>query len=503
MLWGRTILCMKFDRRRLLTRRFLRCYSGNRVKKPLLPISIFVFFLLFSPFNISASQHEKAGDTLSGGRCETLGQVAQVCIGARDYQIFECKRAAEDDCQGILDRKEKLANSCNDCIPGVVGWLVETCEGRESQRTTTEFETQCTGPLKQLDEEYSKCRQTYSWKATGKGSCSVEGMVCSPQTSAGRRFDICSPGPDAYKDTKDYQTDQVDQKAKTQQVPSQDNNLAKEETPKQEENPIIQLVRDWTMETKTVPLIGALRFSDPSGVSKDLERFTSVTGKNLEETLNWQSLNTEEVLPNYIPGGENITVVKGQGEVKTPTSTQFILMNPKGGDTLQVTYLDSTVRSTSNAMQIQYIWAADSGSVINVPKWTEIKFLKPVLDEKTQEIKRMLKLDKGELEIKVKNIDPKNKFGVQGDFFDLFVVGTHFWVSQSQDKKMAVVGVYEGEVEVKTSDGKTVKVAPENGEPGVLVVSQKLSVVKLAIVGLVLAGAIGGVLFLKRKKRRK
>lgn len=144
-------------------------------------------------------------DALSGSRCETPGQVSQVCTGARDYQILECKRAAEDDCQELLDKKDKLAKSCDDCIPTAYGGLIETCEGRESKRTAAEFDTQCTTPLKQLDEEYSKCRQTYAWKATGKGSCSVEGMVCTPHTIVGdgRRFDECRPGPDAYKVSDD------------------------------------------------------------------------------------------------------------------------------------------------------------------------------------------------------------------------------------------------------------------------------------------------------------
>lgn len=160
------------------------------MKKPIVLIGFFVLFSVFFPAPPLFAQ----SDSVSGSSCEMPGQVSQVCIGARDYQMYECKRASEDECRGILDKKEKLAAGCNDCIPGVVGWLIETCEGRESQRTAAEFEAQCTAPLKQLDEEYSTCREAYAWKATGKGSCSVEGMVCAPQTSAGRRFDVCRLG---------------------------------------------------------------------------------------------------------------------------------------------------------------------------------------------------------------------------------------------------------------------------------------------------------------------
>ena len=47
------------------------------------------------------------------------------------------------------------------------------------------------------------------------------------------------------------------------------------------------------------------------------------------------------------------------------------------------------------------------------------------------------------------------------------------------------MGVYEGEVEVKTNDGYIVKVKPDGDKPGVVVVYQKLSPIKLTIFGTV------------------
>src|SRR3990167_729530 len=185
--------------------------------------------------------------------------------------------------------------------------------------------------------------------------------------------------------------------------------------------------------------------------------------KDEEDSYRPPTLTTEEeqrawsFLPNYIPGEENVTLIKGQSEIKMPTSSDFIPITSKGGDTLQVTYLDSTVRSNSDMVQLGYAWSADSGSVMNVPKWSEVKFQEPV------EVKGLtshtVKLEQGEIEVKVKNNKPaENQFGVDAGWLGVTVSRTHFWVSQSQNKKLAVIGVYEGEVEVKTRDGKTIKV---------------------------------------------
>lgn len=207
----------------------------------------------------------------------------------------------------------------------------------------------------------------------------------------------------------------------------------------------------------------------------------------------------EEFLPIFTPGKENITAIQGQGEIKTSASPQFILIGPKSGDTLQVTYLDSTVRSTSDNTQLRYTWSADSGAVINVPKWSEIKFREPV--EVEGFTSRTVELGQGEIEVKVRNNKPaENQFGVDAGWLGVTVSRTHFWVSQSQDKKSAVIGVYEGEVEVKTKDGKTIRIKPDGDKPGVVVVSRKLSPVKLVLVGLVIITVLGGIVLILRKR---
>lgn len=393
-----------------------------------------------------------------------------MCIGTRDYQILECKIAAGDNCQSLLDKKEKLAQSCDECIPTVYGGLIDTCEGKKkSRRTAAEFEVQCATPLRQLDEEYSKCRQIYAWKATGKGSCSVEGMVCSPETTAGRRFDVCRPGPDAYKDTGDQQDKSAEQPktTKTQNV-----------------TPEFILVNNLSFDAIAVTFLNESNDfgqsqdgadSGDRGIPQDIkelfEKFKPITNEEFQKLLDSKpddlAADEERIVDIGSIGG-------GQGSTKV------------------------------------YWFGNEGGAVMNASSWEDIKFKEPVKDSNTQEILRMVEIDQGQLEVKLKEPDG-HKFGAQGDFFDLFVVQTHFLVNISQDKKSALIAVYEGEVEVKTKDGKTIKVKPDGdpstgsgqGKPGVVVISQKLSPIKLALVGLILAGVIGGaIFFLKRKKKR-
>lgn len=81
--------------------------------------------------------------------------------------------------------------------------------------------------------------------------------------------------------------------------------------------------------------------------------------------------------------------------------------------------------------------------------------------------------------------------------------GTHFWVSYSKEKKLAVTGVYEGEVEVKTNDGKSTIVSPNGGKPGIVTVTQKLSITKLVLIGMAAAVIMVGIIFYLKFKSKK
>ncbi len=150
-----------------------------------------------------------------------------------------------------------------------------------------------------------------------------------------------------------------------------------------------------------------------------------------------------------------------------------------------------------------HLWNEDSGAVIYSPDLGKIKFKEPIeVDGVTS---RVAELTEGEVEVKIINDrQTENQFGVDAGWLGVTVSRTHFWVSKDPDKDVIVVGVYEGEVEVKTKDGKTVSVKPDGDQPGVVVISQKLSPVKLGILGLVIAGIIGNIIwFVKRKSSKK
>lgn len=159
---------------------------------------------------------------------------------------------------------------------------------------------------------------------------------------------------------------------------------------------------------------------------------------------------------------------------------------------------------TSGMVELRFTWETsketESSAIINVSPNAEIKFEKPVQDKETQDLKRMVKLNKGELEVKVKNANSKNKFGVQTDFLDLYVIGTHFWISHDEDKNYTLVGVYDGEVQIETKDGKTTTITPNRDKPGIFIITQEFSIIKLALAGLIMIIVIGSVIFFIKRK---
>lgn len=111
-----------------------------------------------------------------------------------------------------------------------------------------------------------------------------------------------------------------------------------------------------------------------------------------------------------------------------------------------------------------------------------------------------IELDYGEIEVKIDDTEPDRKLVFWTDFLNASAKFTHFWVSHDTNKKQSVVGVYEGEVEVTTKDGKTITVKPDGDKPGVVVVTRKLSPVKLILAGVVLAVAASGIIWFLKKK---
>ena len=87
------------------------------------------------------------------------------------------------------------------------------------------------------------------------------------------------------------------------------------------------------------------------------------------------------------------------------------------------------------------------------------------------------------------------------DFLDAVTIETHFLVSYNPDERQSTVIVYEGKVEVKTNDGKTYVVSPVGDKPGVLIVTQKISLVKLTIVTTIVLAIVAAVMLIMKKRR--
>ncbi|MBI2315168.1 FecR domain-containing protein [Candidatus Daviesbacteria bacterium] len=224
-------------------------------------------------------------------------------------------------------------------------------------------------------------------------------------------------------------------------------------------------------------------------------------GRPAQITLTDEQKAWESSLNDVLPDKENITVVKGEGRLKTAGSGQFISLTSKETPVF-VSFLDSAVSgSNSEPLQLLYTWGVDAGSVINVSPQTKAQFLEPVKDEQTQDITRTVKFNQGEIEVKTQNTNPQNKFKVQTNSVSVVASRTHFWVRQSMDKNQTAVGVYEGEVQITTKDGKTTSLVPNGNKPGVVVITQKFSTIKLAVASLVLVVVVGGVFWFVRGRK--
>ena len=148
-----------------------------------------------------------------------------------------------------------------------------------------------------------------------------------------------------------------------------------------------------------------------------------------------------------------------------------------------------------------YSWESNSGAVIKSNDWENVEFKEPVTGDDGSTVRTVL-LKEGEVEVKVKNDKPlENRFQVKAaDFLDAVSVETHYLVGYNSETKRGSVIVYEGKVEVKARDGKVITVEPKDGKPGVTVITRKISVTKLTMVGLAALVIIGGIVWLVKRK---
>lgn len=224
------------------------------------------------------------------------------------------------------------------------------------------------------------------------------------------------------------------------------------------------------------------------GVS--LERKPNLT----DEVVNQYKQDKQEVQDSTY----RLDGLRGQAQIKLPGQSEW--QDLKEGDYIPPGATIFTGMDTTTVLRIR-----DKGA-IQVQSFTEITVSEKGLEEavKKGQTYTEIKLRTGEVELNVEGGVFTATLQVQTPSVVAGVRGTHFWVSYNKDKKLSTVGVYKGEVEVKTlGSNKPILVSPNGDKPGVVAVIQKLSAVKLILAGLVTVATLGGLVFLFKKKNKK
>lgn len=143
--------------------------------------------------------------------------------------------------------------------------------------------------------------------------------------------------------------------------------------------------------------------------------------------------------------------------------------------------------------------------VVRVKSFTELTVNEKSIEEAAKSGKTTTDMDlrTGEIEINIEGGVFTGSLQVHTPNAVAGVRGTHFWVFYNKDKSLTAVGVYKGKVEVKSNDGKTTDVSPHGDKSGVILVSQKISAIKLFLAGLVLVGIVGGAVWHIKKRELK
>lgn len=227
---------------------------------------------------------------------------------------------------------------------------------------------------------------------------------------------------------------------------------------------------------------------------------------HIDEILNRTPEMTEEIINQYQaeqkalyegPGESpyRLDIQKGDIAIKLPGQTEWSTL--KQGDRIPSGSTIFTGMDSTTVLSIR-----DKG-VIQVQSFTEITITEEGLEEaaKTGQTYTDIELRTGEVELNVPGGVFTGSLQVHTPNSTTGVRGTHFWVSYDKDKKLSTTGVYKGQVEVKAKDkDQTTLVSPNGDKPGVVVVAQKLSTVKLLIAGIFAVGIIGGVIFFLKKR---
>lgn len=191
--------------------------------------------------------------------------------------------------------------------------------------------------------------------------------------------------------------------------------------------------------------------------------------------------------------------LEGEASIKYPGENEWKEL--KAGDKIPPGSRIFTGMDTTTMITIK------NKGVIQVLPFTEITVNEYGLDKAATvgQTTTDIKIDTGEIEVYTEKQFYEDlvrwRPSLRVQFFNNYAAprGTHFWVSYDKVKNLSAIGVYKGEVEVK-SQGETRLVSPTSDGPGIIVIAQKLSPVKIAIFGLVSVAVVGGAILVLRRK---
>lgn len=229
---------------------------------------------------------------------------------------------------------------------------------------------------------------------------------------------------------------------------------------------------------------------------------------SVDELLNRTPQITEEIIKKAQEEWEKLTdstkrsvspysidILNGQAQIKYPNENEW--RDVKAGDKIPPGSTIFTGMDTTTVLTIE------SKGVVQIAPFSEVTINESGLEQATLN-KTMftdIELRTGEIELDVKGPTFGPSFQVFTTNAVAGVRGTHFWVSYDKNKKLSTVGVYKGQVEVKSSgSNKSILISPNGDKPGIAVISQKLSIIKLAPAGLVLVAVVGGAFMILKRK---
>lgn len=238
--------------------------------------------------------------------------------------------------------------------------------------------------------------------------------------------------------------------------------------------------------------------SDPSSIVKETEIL--VKKLDVSESLSEWYVKT---------GGFNISRQPEEGSMWTAEQkTKDLWVKPKGENEYKPFNSRQTVEVGSyvKVSEPTDFWVRGVGKVQLRPGPSGNALV--AIEESNGAISPLILL--GEMEVAYENPVDENtqkpadwekiKFVVKTPNASVTVSRTHYLVRFDEKENKTTVAVREGQVEVKSTDGKVVSITPDGGQPGVVVVTQKLSPVKLAVAGAVLAVVVGGIIWFLKKK---